>query len=171
MPRLTKKALLKHLNKSDKEDIIREVVTIFDKFKNVREFYSAELTDEANPLLLKYKRKIAEAYARPNPKEKTTNSNINRLVAEFKKVSIYNRDTADLMLYRVECGVAAFGHDINRTATFYNSILTTFDTAIRLIYSEGYEEEFKVRIKKVVKDAEPGKYAIAERMADIAIRI
>ncbi len=171
MPRLTKKALLKHLHKSDKEDIIREVITLFDKFKNVKEFYSAELTDEANPLLLKYKKKIAEAYARPNPKEKTTNSNINRLVAEFKKVSIYDRETVDVMLYRVECGVAAFRYDINRTATFYNSILTTFEEAIRLIYSEGYEEEFKARIKKVVKEAEPGKYAIAERMADIAISI
>ena len=123
MSKLTKKSLIKHLDKSDKEDIIREVLTLFDKFKNVKEFYTAELTDAANPMLERYKKKITIAYSSENPKERRTNLNVNKLIKEFKKISIYERELADLMLHRVECGIAAFSKNMNRSATFYKGYL------------------------------------------------
>jgi len=167
MPKLTKKALLKHLDKSDKEDIIREVITLFDKFKNVKEFYAAELSDESNPLLERYKEKITKAYSSPNPKERTTNLNINKLVKEFKKTSIYTRDIADLMLHRVECGVAAFWRNTNRSATFYNCIAVTFEDAVKLISADDSINEFKQRIARIVKDSEAGKFEIQKRLKEI----
>ena len=169
MSKLTKKALLKHLNKSDKEDIINEVVTLFDKFKNVKEFYQSELSDEANPALEKYKRKITEAYLKPNPKERTTNANINKLLKEFKKISIYDRELVDLMLHRVECGVEAFNRNSKRTETFYNCILNTFKDAVKLISSEGMMDDFKTRINKIAENSEEGKYGMEERMRDVLI--
>ncbi len=168
MPKLTKKALLKHLDKSDKEDIIREVVILFDKFKNVKEFYAAELTDAANPLLERYKKKITDAYSAGNPKERTTNLNINKLIREFKKISIYERELADLMLHRVECGIAAFRKNTNRSATFYNCIGSTFDEAIELIFANNYQDEFKTRIHRIIKSSEPGKFGIQTRITEIA---
>lgn len=167
MTKLTKKALLKHLNKSDKEDIIQEIVTLFDKFKNVKEFYQAELSDEANPALEKYKKKIAEAYAKPNPKEKTTNANLNRAIKEFKQISIYDRELVDLMLYRVECGLSAIKKNNKRTPTFYNCIATTFEDAMKLIIADGGLNDFQKRIDKVLDNAEAGKNEFRERMADI----
>lgn len=169
MTKLTKKALLKHLDKSDKEDIIREVVTLFDKFKDVKEFYQAELSDEANPLLEKYKKKITKAYSGANRKERTTNINVNKLLKEFKRISIYDRELADLMLHRVECGVMAFKRNNKRSATFYNCIATTFEDAVKLIITDGSMEEFKPRIDKVLKNTEAGKYNIDERMRDLII--
>ncbi len=167
MPKLTKKALLKHLSKSDKEDIIREVVTLFDKFKNVKEFYTAELTDEANPMLEWYKNKITIAYALANPKERSTNINLNKLIKEFKKISIYERDTADLMLHRVECGVAAFNKNSKRSPTFYNCILTSFQETCTLISANDYADEFKSRIAAILKNSKEGKFEIQERMKEI----
>lgn len=168
---VSKKRLLVHLNKSDKEDIIIEVLTLFDKFKSVKEFYSAELTDEKNPLLERYKKKITEAYASPNPKQKTTNINLNRLINDFRKVSIYDHEVIELMLYRVECGVNAFVLKNKRTSTFYGCILSTFEQAVKLMMADGSQDEFRQRVKGILKDAEPGKYEIAERMRDIAIEI
>jgi hypothetical protein len=167
MPKLTKKALLKHLSKSEKEDIIREVVTLFDKFKNVKEFYTAELTNEANPMLERYKKKITDAYSSANPKERRTNMNVNRLIKEFKKISIYERDTADLMLHRVECGVAAFRRNNNRSATFYNCIAVTFEEAVKLISVDNIGEELIPRINKILKNSEPGKFGIQARLKEI----
>lgn len=164
MPRLTKKALLKHLDKSDKEDVIREVVMLFDKFKNVKEFYQSELSDEANPALDKYKKKIKEAYAKPNPKERTTNANLNRLLKEFKKISIYDRELADLMLYRVECGMAAIKKNNKRSPTFYNCLLSTFADTIKLVVADNSMNEFKPRIDKIVKNAAMGKYEFKNKL-------
>jgi hypothetical protein len=167
MPKLTKKALLKHLDKSDKEDIIREVVILFDTFKNVKEFYTAELTDEANPMLERYKKKIKIAYSSENPKERTTNLNVNKLIKEFKKISIYECDLADLMLHRVECGVAAFRRNNNRSATFYNCIVNSFEDAINIISANDYQAEFRLRIHQILKTSEPGKFGTPARMKEL----
>jgi len=171
MGKLTKKALLKHLNKSDKDDIISEVITLFDKFKNVKEFYQAELSQDSNPALEKYKKKIAKAYSLPNPKERSTNINLNKLINEFKKICIYDRELADLMLYRVECGIEAFTHNNKRSATFYNCIAVTFESAIKLIISDGSIEDFRQRINKIVKNTSEGKHNINERIGEIASSI
>lgn len=167
MSKFTKKALLKHLQKSDKEDIINEVVTLFDKFKNVKEFYKSELSDEADPLLDKYKKRITEVYSLSNPKERSTNINLNRLIKDFKKVSIYERELADLMLHRVECGIIAFTKNNKRSATFYNCIISTFEDSIKLIISDNYLEEFKPRIDKIIKNSGKGKYKTKDRMEEI----
>ncbi len=168
MPKLTKKALLKHLSKSDKEDIIREVAILFDKFKNVKEFYTAELTDEANPMLERYKKKIKDAYSLPNPKERSTNINLNKLIKEFKKISIYERETADLMLYRAESGVAAFKRNNKRSETFYNCIVSSFEEAIKIILANNYIDEFHHRITQIIQSSSPGKFKIQARMKEIA---
>ncbi|HTB30494.1 MAG TPA: DUF6155 family protein, partial [Bacteroidia bacterium] len=138
-----------------------------DKFKNVKEFYTAELTDETNPLLERYKKKITIAYLLENPKERSTNLNVNKLIKEFKKTSIYERDLIDLMLHRVECGVAAFRRNANRTATFYNCIFSSFEDAVKLISGNDLLPEFKTRINKIIQQSETGKFGIRERMKDI----
>jgi len=162
--KFTKKALLKHLAKSDKEDIIREVLVLFDKFKNVKEFYTAELTNSANPLLERYKKKITEAYSSANPKERRTNLNVNKLIKEFKKVGIYEHELADLMLHRVECGVAAFNRNNKRSATFYNCIANSFEDAITIISADNSMDEFRLRINKILKTSVAGKFEMQTRM-------
>ena len=169
MGKLTKKALLKHLTKSDKEDIIREVLILFDKFKNVKEFYQAELSGGENPTLEKYKKLIAKAYNNPNPKERTTNLNINKLITGFKKISIYDREVADLMLYRVECGLKAIKRDSNRSATFYNCILVTFEDAIKLIAADHTIDDFRERIDNILRMKIKTKYEMMERMNKVEV--
>jgi|SRR6185312_5199788 len=168
MAKFTKKKLLEHLAKSDKEDVIREVIILFDKFKNVKEFYAAELSDAANPLLEKYKKKITYAYSTENPKERRTNLNVNKLISEFKKVSIYERELADLMLHRVECGINAIEKNNNRTPTFYNCIVNTFEEALSLISSGDYSDEFKQRIYAIIKAAKPAKFETQARIKELA---
>ncbi len=168
MAKLTKKALLKHLNKSDKEDIIGEIITLFAKFKNVKEFYQAELSGDTNPALEKYKKKIAKAYLLPNPKERSTNINLNKLINEFKKICIYDRELVDLMLHRVEWGIDAFTLNRNRSSTFYNCIVSTFEDAVKLIVVDGSINDFRQRINKLTKNTAKGKYNIDERIGEIA---
>jgi hypothetical protein len=167
VPKLTKKALIKHLTKSDKEDIVQEVLTLFDKFKNVKEFYTAELTGEANPMLERYKKKITIAYSSENPKERRTNLNVNKLIKEFKKISIYERELADLVLHRVECGISAFQKNANRSATFYNCITNSFEDAIKLISANDYQDEFRQRVHQILKSSGQGKFGIQERLEEI----
>ena len=171
MATLTKKKLLEHLAKSDKEDIIREVTTLFDKFKNVKEFYVAELSDAENPLLESYKKKITYAYSAENPKERRTNLNVNKLIIEFKKIRIYERELADLMLHRVECGIDAINRNNNRTSTFYNCIVNTFEEAISIISESEYSDKFKQRIHSIINATKPAKFETQARMKKLVKEI
>lgn len=129
MKKLTKKALQKHLEQSDKEEIIREVLTLFNKFGNVREFYKAELSEGGSSLLDSYKKRIRDAYSSQNPKDRSTNKNIDTLLRDFKKVMVYEEELADLLLYRVECGLEALQRNPRRGQSFYNCLYKSFKQA------------------------------------------
>lgn len=168
MKKLTKKALLDHLNKSEKEDIMREVITLFDTFQNVKEFYNVELSVAANPVLKIYKKKITQAYLATNPKERRTNMNINKLIIAFKKISIYQDELVDLLLHRVECGVDAFDRNNQRSETFYDSIFKSFQESISIIVAEKIADNYKSRIAAVIQKSKKGKYRIHERMEEVS---
>ena len=166
MKKFTKKSLLEHLFKSEKEDIIKEVTTLFEKFENVKEYYKSELSDK-NPVLETYKKKITKAYSSSNPSERRTNMNVNKLIKAFKKISIYQNEAIDLLLHRTRCGIEAFNRNEKRSETFYNSILNSFEEAVKIIVSEKRNEEYEKEISGLVENAEIGKYLIKERMQDI----
>jgi len=167
MKKFTKKTLLEHLNKSEKEDIVNEIITLFEKFDNVKEFYRSELSDTSNPILETYKKKITKAYLLPNPKERSTNMNVNKLIIAFKKINLYKDELVDLNLYRVECGIKAFSRNGDRTETFYNCIFKSFEEALNTIVAENYMDEYQQRISTVVKNANGGKFEIKKRMEQL----
>jgi hypothetical protein len=164
LSRLSKRKFISHLNRLDKQDIIDEVVQLFNKFSVVKEYYKAELAGEANPLLAKYKMKIEKAYAAPNPKERTTNINLNRLISGFKKISVSEYDTIDLMLHRVECGLEAVKRNNRRTATFYRCIISTFDEAMELMKPDIVWEEHRERIMLILAASEVGRQDLTARL-------
>lgn len=164
MQKFTKKMLIDHLSKSEKEDIVNEVLTLFDKFNNVKEYYKAELSASENPVLGTYKKKIADAYLLPNPKERSTNINLNKLITTFKKISIYRQDLIDLLLHRVECGITAFNRNKDRSETFYNCIFKSFQEAVDAIVEDGAMDEYKQRLLNIVALSVKGKYDIKDRM-------
>lgn len=167
MKKFTKKILLEHFHKSDKEDIIKEVITLFEKFDNVKEFYKAELSENNNPVLESYKKKIANAYAAPNPSERRTNLNVNKLIRQFKKVKIYRDELIDLLLYRVECGVKAIKRNEKRTETFYNCIIVSFKDAVDMIVSDNSVAIHAERIRLIIEVSETGKHNIKQKMENI----
>lgn len=156
--------LLEHLNKSDKESLVNEVITLFEKFENVKEFYKAELSSSTNPILERYKKKIAEAYKKKNPKERSTNMNINKLITDFAKVNLFIDELIELNLYRVECGIEAISKNKNRTETFYNSIFKSFEEALKIMVSEKCLNQYTARILSLIENAEESKFNLNERM-------
>jgi hypothetical protein len=170
MKKFTKKVLLEHLFKSDKEDISKEVIVLFEKFENVREYYKAELSDNSS-VLNAYRKKIAVAYSAENPSERRTNMNVNKLIKNFKKISVYKSELIDLLLHRVECGVEAFKRNSKRSETFYRSIENSFEEACKLIVSEKSVSEYENRISAIIENSINGKYQISERMNDTAWKL
>lgn len=171
MKRISKKTVLTHLNKSTKEEIINEVLILFNRFDYVKEFYAAELSEAGNPILGKYKKKIVKAYSSVNPSERRTNMNVNKMILDFNKVIIYKHELIDLLLHRVECGVQAFCVNNKRSETYYNCIFNSFQQAVKIIENENCIGEFHARIIDLVNSSSVGKYKIKERMIELISNI
>ncbi len=166
MKKLTKRALLEHLHQSDKEMLVEEILHLFNKFSNVKEFYQAELSSEGTPLLERYKKKIAEAYAAANPKDRSTNKNIDTLLRDFRKVSVHSEELIDLLLYRAECGLEAAKRNPLRPRAFYNCLLRSFSEALKQIRSIDSDEQYRKRIQGILKNSEGAKFGMEDLMQD-----
>lgn len=166
MKKFTKKALLEHLAKSEKDDIVAEVMVLFDKFNNVKEYYKSELSDNSS-LLDKYKKKITDAYAAANPSDRRTNMNLNKLISDFKRIAVYQTELAELLIHRVEYGVKAFTRNPKRSEAFYNCVINSFEEAIKIIRSGDTVEEYRKRIFDLVERSADSKYGTGERMKTI----
>ncbi|MEO6883847.1 MAG: DUF6155 family protein [Bacteroidia bacterium] len=171
MKKLTKKALLKHLQKSDKEDIIQEIIRLFDRFKNVQEFYKAELSEDENPILEIYKKRITNAYSSAHPSERRTNMNVNKLIRDFKKTTIYADDLTSLLLHRVACGIDAFSRDNKRSETFYKCIVSSFKEAIETINANENWNKYEQYLEQLIEKSASGKFAVSERLQDLYLTI
>jgi len=169
MKKLTKKKLASHLEQCDKEEIIKEVITLFDKFKNVKEFYANELSNEGSPLLDKYKKTIADAYAGANPSDRRTNTNLNKLLRDFKKISVFPSEQVELSIYRVECAMDAIDRNSRRTEAFYNAVINSFNEAIKVIRAKELGEEFSQRIATIVKNCPQGRFNLKQLITSTAL--
>jgi len=167
MPRLTKTALQKHLQHLDKEELIAEMVRLFGKFKMVNEHFQMEYGDDTREVVDAYKQKIRKAYFSNRRIRRPRTASVKKLIAEFKKVALFEYDTIDLLLYRVENSIE-FAH-VNgyMSEAFYKSILSAFTEAVQLIAKNNAWGEFKVRCEKCIWHAGELEAGLNYAMQDI----
>ena len=148
----TKKDFTKFINTLSKEELAIELEKLYSKFKNVKEYYSMELTEDTSAILSKYKEALKKEYF-PNTKfgiGEARASVARKIISEFTKIKVFDVDLIELMLYRVELCVEftkKFG-DINEQ--FYTSTENAFEAVAKLIVKNNMEDTFKLRCKFLV---------------------
>ena len=136
MKKSTKKELSKFLKQATKAELEKEVKKLYDKFKEVKQFYQLELAEDTSVVLDQFKAELRKEYFPSRGFGKARNSASRRVVSNFKKIAIFQNDVIDLLLYRVEVMLEftnAYG-DIDEA--FYNSLTRSFDEACKLIQKE-----------------------------------
>ena len=130
MKRIKITDLKKYLqNKSDKE-LIDEIVELFKMNKQIQELYSLKVNPENEQTLLEeYMDKIEEQFFPDRGFNIPNFGVLKKIVADFKKVAIKQRNVIELLLHYAENGVDftnSFG-DIDEK--FYNHIINIYQEA------------------------------------------
>jgi hypothetical protein len=141
MAKITKLSLKKHLDELDKKELVEEVLKLYTKFSQVKEFYQMELSEDTKAFVESYKKKIKAIYFPARGYRYPKASTIRRLISNFKKVAVFDYDVVDLLLYRVENGIAYSKTFGGIDEAFYTSIESSYD-------------EFKDRCGQIVADSE-----------------
>ena len=143
MKKSIRSELSKYLKSLDREDLEKEVKTLYTKFKEVKQYYEMELSGDTSRILTEYKERITKEYFPKRGFGQARSGVSRKVINDFKKVSIIKKDVIELILHRVEMMISytdAYG-DMNES--FYNTLVRSFDEACQLVQQERLEDIFK----------------------------
>lgn len=166
---MSKAALKKELQKLTKEQIIEQILDLYEKNKAVKEFYQFYLnpTNEKE-LSDKYKRLIRKEFNVENPIRSTEKFSVaKRAISDFKNLQPSPEYLADVMLYLPEsaCELIALFGDFSEQ--FYNSTYNNYKTALEFLKKHHLLDQFQSRAMQCVKWASNCGYGFADDIADV----
>lgn len=151
MKKFTKRDLNQYLDGMSSIELKKEINKLYTKFKDVQKYYELELSGDTSAVLAEYKNKIKKEYFPSRGLPRASSSECRKIISAFKKISIFQSDVVDLILYRVEVMVKFTGVYGDIDEPFYNSLETSFNEACKLIKQEYLETEFLHRCKEFIE--------------------
>lgn len=147
--------LKKILEEMTLDELKQEILKLYNKLPQVKDFYNQDLMteEERQEMLGKYKEKIYKEFWTPkgNPKGMINNSTIKTIISDYEKICLFAFDLVDLLLYRVEI-TTEYAEQFGGTAeSNYNSSITAFKKAMKIIQENSFLPHFEKQIKIIFK--------------------
>lgn len=153
MNTITSTELKQHLKKFGSANLLKDILELFQKYAEVKEYYQIKLSSSGNlELCEKYKMKIKNEFFPARGLGKMRLSVARKAVVDFKKMSTDVHCIADVMVYYVEMGVnftKEYG-DINEP--FYNSMENMYEDAAKFVTKNKIAINYMNRFRKMVED-------------------
>lgn len=162
-----KKELSKYLKTLSEKELIREVKKLYDKFDFVRKYYEIELGSNTEKILSEYKKKIKQEYFPSRGFGKARSSVSRKVISDFKKISIYKKDEAELLLFRVEMMLdftLAYG---DMTESYYLTLENSFVDACAIIENENLKNYYKEYCLELISKADGFGWGVYDSMSSI----
>ena len=166
---MSKQKLKKELQQLTKEQLIEQIMDLYDKNKAVKEFYNFYLNPRnEKELAEKYKKQIRKEFNVENPMRSTEKFSVaKRAITDFKGLQPSPEALADVMLYLPEsaCELTYCYGDFSEQ--FYDSAYNNYRTALEFIAKNNLLDVFKRRAKQCVKWASRCGYGFADVIAEV----
>jgi hypothetical protein len=160
--------LKKRLSLKSNAELIEEIAELYKNSPPVKEYYQANIFGDDAAVLEKYKDIInGEFLMRGNRFPKMRLSVARKAVADFKKISSSTQSIAEIMITYVEVGVSCtveFG-DIDES--FYNSMESMYEAALKYVVKEHLFDKFNDRLCDIIHDTRNIGYGFHEQLSDL----
>ncbi len=166
---MSKTQLKTHLQSLTKEQLVENVLELYESFKPVKEFYSFYLNPNENELFEKYKAIIVnEFYPKGKYVEPHTRFAVaKKAITDFIAFKPSPKLIGDLMVTLVEMA-SQFTFDYgDMWEQYYTSTVTNFERALKFLQKNGLLSDFKLRCQTCLKYAEPCGYGFPDEMQDV----
>jgi len=162
-----KRELTKYLNSLSDKELIKEVKKLYDKFDVVKKYYELELGDDSEKILKDFKDQIKKEYFPSRGYGHARSSVSKKVVTEFKKISVHQKDVIELLLYRVEVMLEFTNQYGDIDGSFYSSLENSFEQACKLIRKEKLESHFKNYCQELVSQTIHLGWGVSYNMRDV----
>ncbi len=151
---MSKRALKKYLSDLSKAELEEQITELYDRLKEVKEFYNFVFNPKEDKLLDEAKFKVSKEYFPPGKRRaKKRRSVAQNFIKNFVKLGVEPMKIADLMLYNVEVAQTYNASYPIKAEAFYKSMLKSFSEAVTFIDQNGLESQMNERIERVVEEA------------------
>ncbi len=166
---MSKTELKKHLLSLSKEQVVEQVLGLYDTCKPAKEYFEYLLNPDEKGQFEKYKAIIInEFYPKGKYVEpKTRFSVAKKAIADFRSLNPSPKLLGDLMVTLPEMA-CEFTFDYgDMWEQYYTSAATNFELALKFLQRNGLLEQFKLRCQDCVKHAEPCGYGFADEISGL----
>ncbi|MRT94105.1 DUF6155 family protein [Ancylomarina sp. 16SWW S1-10-2] len=151
---MSKRDLKLYLHDLNKEQLQEQIVDLYTRFKEVKEYYDFAFNPKENKLIEECKFKISKEYfPQTRRKAKCRRSVAQNYIRHFKRLGVEPALIADIMLFNVEIAQSYSAEKVNLLDSFCRSMLKSFDEAINYISDNCLFKEYKIRIEKIVNES------------------
>jgi len=151
---MSKRDLSKYLASLSKKELEKQVEELYDRLKEVRQFYNFVFNPKEDKMVDEAKFKISKEYFPPGTrKPKRRRSVAQKHIKNFIKLGVEPALIADVMLYNIEIAQAACAEKAMTQEAFYKSILKSFQDTLKYLNEKSLRQKFKERLIKIPVNA------------------
>jgi ADP-dependent phosphofructokinase/glucokinase len=151
---MSKRDLKKYLKELDKEQLEEQLLELYEKFSDVKTYYDFVFNPKEDKLLQEAKLKVTNEYFPLKGKRaKLRRSVAQKYIKHFLSLGVDSYVVADLMLHNLEVAQKYTARREMRYASFYKSMLNSFEQLVKYSIENGMVSEFKERILHIKDNA------------------
>jgi transcriptional regulator with PAS, ATPase and Fis domain len=148
---MSKKDLRLYLHKLDKEQLEEQIIDLYTRFKEVKEYYDFAFNPKENKLMEECKLKISkEYYPVSGRKAKMRRSVAQKYIRHFNRLGVEPSLVADIMFYHIEIAQTYSSEQYINQEAFFKAMLKAFSEALQYVNEHGIRKEFNERIQQVI---------------------
>lgn len=147
---MSKRDLKKYLKELDKEQLEEQLLELYEKFSDVKTYYDFVFNPKEDKLLQEARLKISNEYFPIKGKRaKLRRSVAQKYIKHFLSLGVDPFVVADLMFHNLEVAQKYTARREIRYASFYKSMLNSFEQVVKYAIENGMVSEFKDRILEI----------------------
>jgi|GEM_PF-2858221 len=150
---MSKKALKKYLNELSKEQLEEQILELYDRLKEVKQFYDFVFNPNEQKRIEDCKQKIyREYFPPPGRKAKKRRSVAHKCIREFVKLGMEPLLIADLMLFNLETALLYSKETKYQNEAFCMSIQKSFIDSKNHLQEHALLISFIPRLEKIIAE-------------------
>lgn len=166
---MSKRDLKLYVQDLSKEQLQEQIIDLYTRFKEVKEYYDFAFNPKENKLIEECKFKILKEYfPHTKRKAKCRRSVAQAYIRHFKRLGVESVLIADIMIYNIEVAQTYSSEKENIQDSFCKSMLKSFEEAVNYILENSLFTEYKARIEKIV-DESSNQYWFNRELFDIIL--
>ncbi|MDD3005027.1 DUF6155 family protein [Flavobacterium sp.] len=147
---MSKRDLKKYLSELSKDQIQDQILELYTKFPEVKNYYDFVFNPNEEKLLREAKIKISNEYFPLKTKRaKMRRSTAQKIIKHFISLGVDSFVVADLMLYNIEIAQVYSSNTKIANEAFFKSFLNSFHQTISFMIEKGILFDFKNRLEKI----------------------